>query len=947
MDCSADFESGHNICNVKIKQKKNNIFPGKDKLVNGTYLVDEFSWYSDTPVGYTEYDYFSTPNIPVSAPFSAKRNYKGEDYPDNYDVITALELDLYPNNNGIAQVTGIYYSYIFDIYEKIKTKATIINEVQDIYKYNPEINISRIKIEEGKTDYYIGDPITNGKKIFLDAPPGYALNGISYIIKQLESRCDVKYKHTYNPKAVTDNCESTISPQSTVTPEPISTNELKSVTLKYELPINAPVDKLVLRFSSVFEENKPYYYSAVINGRVIKGYENELSNDDMNTIDLSRLPNLLIPTLKIDKNNRTICRVIPYGCNEDIAFKMNGMCCGDGEYNNYTISDYQQYGRPSNGPNKYPVNFLCKVYPDSKHQFIQNLTFSFLPRFDPENLKAWQEILDAAIRGAVLASIGGTLTGAALAIAVAGGPVGVAIASGLLVAEWVGLGLYGAISDWIENGFDPENFFKLLAMGPVDDIVDSLKCCHKNWVKENTFGFKGFENFDTLTIDTSNPDNMYKWIRDIDYLKSCDTNIENLYDKATVEYIYAKFVKNYFVTINNYNKAFPSQACKNEILNPYCIPRLTNGSIDKQLLVQRLPEKRCGLYCAFSDVDCDSGITSYCEAVPSESISTTKPKDVDEADLQPTYITKQFEYIPAYYTEVNFNDLKRSINLPIINSMMYNNICGCLIKEESSHFKQIKEFFNSILNRLSYELITKPNKSEAINKEIELVNKKKVEAGLYDIVDTLKNTIKNRVKDTLLDKIIKNNSINIECSLSSCANSPYKLKNYNGRNMKDTVCGLEESCIGNGYMIGQQNPDGTRFNCNTVKSLDREDCVQPLEPYLYLVPNPKNFLSCRNIYKPQFLYSDKIEPSYCVLNPKGRKVGCARKNYAKVVYDILIPQYPSDPSLCPPPGESNQGIQLDIAGCKDYTSSASNKPNYTMIIVIIFFIYIFYRYRIK
>ncbi len=77
----------------------------------------------------------------------------------------------------------------------------------------------------------------------------------------------------------------------------------------------------------------------------------------------------------------------------------------------------------------------------------------------------------------------------------------------------------------------------------------------------------------------------------------------------------------------------------------------------------------------------------------------------------------------------------------------------------------------------------------------------------------------------------------------------------------------------------------------------------------------------------------------------GRKVGCVRKNVAKVVYDVLVPQYPPDQDLCPPPGESTTGVVTDIAGCGNYEEEVG-KTNYILITLItIFFIFIYYKYK--
>lgn len=76
-------------------------------------------------------------------------------------------------------------------------------------------------------------------------------------------------------------------------------------------------------------------------------------------------------------------------------------------------------------------------------------------------------------------------------------------------------------------------------------------------------GIKGIMSVQSVSFDNNL---VYDWIKNIDNIKCCDTLRDNLYDPETIEELYAKYIKEYYVS----NTGMPSEKCINDILYPYC-----------------------------------------------------------------------------------------------------------------------------------------------------------------------------------------------------------------------------------------------------------------------------------------------------------------------------------------------------------------------------------------
>jgi len=76
-------------------------------------------------------------------------------------------------------------------------------------------------------------------------------------------------------------------------------------------------------------------------------------------------------------------------------------------------------------------------------------------------------------------------------------------------------------------------------------------------------GVKGVLSIQTISLKNNL---VYDWLKDYDSLRSCDTIVDNLYDPETLEEIYGKFIKDYYIT----DSKSPSAKCFTDVLYPYC-----------------------------------------------------------------------------------------------------------------------------------------------------------------------------------------------------------------------------------------------------------------------------------------------------------------------------------------------------------------------------------------
>lgn len=173
----------------------------------------------------------------------------------------------------------------------------------------------------------------------------------------------------------------------------------------------------------------------------------------------------------------------------------------------------------------------------------------------------------------------------------------------------------------------------------------------------------------------------------------------------------------------------------------------------------------------------------------------------------------------------------------------------------------------------------------------------------------IRNNIKPQYKDGLSEEFRP------ECSLTTCANSDYKLYDQKQRMVKKDCTNIE-NCFGNGFQVPILTNKNTEVDCVKFNQLDGE-CIQPIEPNISLIPDQFT-TSCRNIIKsPPSPFRTK--PTECVLtnfrdpfagmNEEEKKIKalqiCYKKPNGMLYYkkekEILIPAIPyDDKNLCPP-----------------------------------------------
>lgn len=796
------------------------------------------------------------------------------DNPEKKTAIVAIEVLLYPNDNRIAKIIGIYYCDLLRIYDLSRYQALVdINADIDYEQYGfiQNIFIDTMEKDESSNCGILGEniPIIQSRRRLLRAPIGYAVNGFSYLVNNILQRTDINV-----------------------------TNPLTKSTQHTTLKCNSATTQLVLRFSKVYDKNAPYLYSGIVDG----AFYNQVQNK---------------PSLSKTNNLQSI----------------------------------------------------CEYYPTRTNEFIQSLSFAYLPYLDPDNPNIWAILTQYSLFGLSLSpgshwmkmyvpDIVNDLKNITLSNAPQ--TLGLATARYLssMLFPWgdpkLILNLFksgdfvGFFSDFFNN-----NVFKSM----FDDFLDRIKILDDTWYQPNTFGFKGIIDAQSIVIKDKGNDNMYTWISQINNLKTCDFDPDNWYDQDSVEFLYNKYIRNYYVNTISPFVYIPSQNCLNEILQPYCnIVETDKTSYD------RFRENRCEKFCSIDGVNCDISLKTFCKFPPKPKIIvvggntiTTVPPLEEEVGVNynDLYVTKHLHYDYKYYKINEVDSKEEYIVVPNIKNFMLEEICGCLIEDNPEYMTKMKNFYNNILNIYKNVLNTVSEETDIknINKEIENLNIVISELDLYDIIKSFKKSVELNVEEKSISEIIKNGNIRKECSLPACRLSKYKLNN-----MKRTDCNLTESCLGNGFAIPMTTDEDTKIECNLENRIDKDVCVQPLEPKIAIVSDINNYMYCKNVVKSIPDYKEVLVPNDCVITENFRSVGCVGDKM-KYVKDILIPEYPPGYSQCPPEGEILEKLE-NKAICRLQTNK-TNKPasetykkniilfliSFLLIFLIFLFIFLYYKKR--
>lgn len=475
-------------------------------------------------------------------------------------------------------------------------------------------------------------------------------------------------------------------------------------------------------------------------------------------------------------------------------------------------------------------------------------------------------------------------------------------------------------------------------------------------------GIKGIMSVQTISIKNRV---IYDWIKDIDYLKCCDTQIDNLYDPDTIEEQYGRYEKDYYIT----NSKIPSDSCFSDILTPYCnnyykleytvdfgqneiekiIFRIDNKSenIDnkslKSVIINKInnilpPEIRC--FNISSNIFTDIVTIEFTIKDPpiryidfkilnaknnnELTIELTDEKKILEEDRCKNYCsfnnTNCDDTIKKYcLNEIDGEEglfIKKTIKffpkyytIPNFNKeieVYLPNQKRIFLEEKicgcfMSSYKEHKIELTNFYNDIKTEYQSKLNTANDANKE--LINKE-IENINYLIKTLDLYDSEQSFKDSL-DLQLQDKRLlenyKTECMFPPCLKNPFKMKS-----MKNTICTAPQSCIGNGFAVPELGNDVT-INCNKEKGILNLNCVivnNKLEPKFILLSDFKNYNQCKDTYKRNPSYSEIDKPSYCKIGAVARELGCENVNgkpLMKNVFDVTVPQYPLDNKSLCPP----------------------------------------------
>ena len=173
--------------------------------------------------------------------------------------------------------------------------------------------------------------------------------------------------------------------------------------------------------------------------------------------------------------------------------------------------------------------------------------------------------------------------------------------------------------------------------------------------KPKQFGVKAIIGANKLIVE--NMEAMQTWIREIDNIRTCDMTGETLYDDDTIEYIYAKFIKQQFL----YLDGSPSNNCK-RILSEYCNTTAVEPVVDEALYEEGINELKSSLtgdiIISRDDLDLQSPNEIYslrigfCELCPTEILSNTLNimwnKTIPHWISNPSYLKDNYNYSCKY-----------------------------------------------------------------------------------------------------------------------------------------------------------------------------------------------------------------------------------------------------------------------------------------------------------
>lgn len=500
---------------------------------------------------------------------------------------------------------------------------------------------------------------------------------------------------------------------------------------------------------------------------------------------------------------------------------------------------------------------------------------------------------------------------------------------------------------------DEDNLPKWLKT--VAEVVNMFKSAPWDWkfdIEEHDpgdlfAGIKGIMSVQTISIKNRV---IYDWIKDIDYLKCCDTQIDNLYDPDTIEEQYGRYEKDYYITTSK----IPSDSCFSDILTPYCnnyykleytvdfgvneiekiIFRIDNKSenIDnkslKSVIMNKInnilpPGIRC--FNISSNIFTDVIIIDFTIKDPPIRYIDFKILNAQNNNEFTVELTDEKKILEEdrckNYCSFNNTNCDNTIKKYCLNERDIEGEEGLFIKTKIKFFpkfytipnfnKEIEVYLPNQKRIFLEDKICGCFMSSYKEHKIELTNfyndiKTEYQSKLNTANATNKELINKEIENinyliktldlydseqsfkNALDLQLQNKRL-LENYKTECMFPPCLKNPFKMKSMKNTICTAPQSCIGNGFAVPELGNDVT-INCNKEKGILDLNCVivnNKLEPKFILLSDFKNYNNCKDTYQRIPPYSEIDKPSYCKIGAAARELGCENVNGRPLMKNVF------------------------------------------------------------
>lgn len=397
-------------------------------------------------------------------------------------------------------------------------------------------------------------------------------------------------------------------------------------------------------------------------------------------------------------------------------------------------------------------------------------------------------------------------------------------------------------------------------------------------------GIKGILSVQTVKLKNTL---LYDWIKDIDELKCCDTVRDNLYDVNTIEELYAKYVKDYYVS----RDGIPSEKCLINILTPFC-----NNYLELEYTVDFGSENIENIFFEYNNTPSTNIPTKSLKSDIKNKINSILPNTIKLFDISSTTFTNIviFTFMVST-TYVNSS----SISFKIFNAQTQNEYVLELTNEkkilEGGRCKSYCSFGNTNCDNALQNYCLNEKDDDGIllktkikfnpkfytipnyNKEIEVYlpnqkrlyiedkicgcymasykthieeltqfynsikreyqnllstetasNKEKIEKEIENIDYIIKTLVLNDGEESFklaLNLQLQNKDI-LDKYDTKCMFPPCVKSTFKTYAMKksEEMCSSTKSCIGTGFAVPELNSD-TNINCNMESGIYDTRCV--------------------------------------------------------------------------------------------------------------------------